>query len=356
MSRTIPGGLTSHLASSNRSLSWCLRIDAPNGASVGLTSHDRTLSINLGDGAIDYVRGLTMSEVALVAGLGADNFQASGPLGPLFTAEDILGGRWNSSRFRLFQVNHASVGSGAIKVLGGKLGQPLINGRSYALEGLGHTASYNQDIGRVTSPYCSTTFGSDTCKYPLLPPVWSDLADVVVRGAWDAGVGDFVRPTLFNGFHYACSVAGTTGASEPSWPTTLGGTVGDGSATWTCVKAATIEAEVASVNSDLSFTLAALPIATADDELNYGRVAFTSGALVNDPEIEIFDWIASSRTIELYAGMPVLPEVGDTLLIRRPCLNTRNYCRDTWANTWNFRGEPDQRGSDQVLRSPESGQ
>lgn len=355
MSRTIPGGLASHLASSVRSLSWCLRIDAPNGTSAGLTSHDRTLTVNLGDGALDYAPGLMLSEVALVAGLGADNFQASGPLGPLFTAEDILGGRWNSARFRLFEVNHASVGSGAIKILGGKLGQPSLNGRSFALEGLGHTGSYNQDIGRVTSPYCSTTFGSATCKYPLLPDIWSDLAEVSERGAWDAGVGSFVRPTLFNGFHYFCSAAGTTGASEPSWPTTLGATVGDGSATWTCVKAATIEAEVASVTADLIFTIAALPIATVDDELNYGRVAFTSGALVNDPEIEIFDWTASTRTIELYAGMPVLPEVGDTLVIRRPCLNTRNDCRDTWANTWNFRGEPDQRGSDQVLRMPAGG-
>ncbi|UZW55561.1 DUF2163 domain-containing protein [Sphingobium sp. JS3065] len=355
MSRTIPAELISHLASSSRSLAWCLRIDAANGASVGLTTHDRTLSIDIGDGMLAYSGGLTMSEVVLSAGMGADNFQASGPLGPLFTAEDILGGRWNKARFRLFEVNHRSLTSGVIKILGGKLGQPMVKGRSFSLEGLGHTASYNQEIGRVTSPYCSATFGDSRCKYPLLPAPWAASLAVEERGAWDAGVGSFVRPTTFNGFHYVCSAAGTTGASEPTWPTTLGATVADGSAEWTCIKAATIEAVVATVSDDLTFTLAVLPIGTVNDELNYGRVAFTSGALASDPEIEIFDWIATTRTVALYAGMATLPSPGDTLVIRRPCQNTRTFCRDDWANTWNFRGEPDQRGSDQVLRGPTGG-
>ncbi|AMK18694.1 DUF2163 domain-containing protein [Sphingobium sp. MI1205] len=355
MSRTIPVGYIAHLASSTRSLCWCLRIDAANGVSVGLTTHDRPLSIDLGDGALDYVGGLTMSEVSLSVGLGADNFQASGPLGPLFTAADVLGGRWNRARFRLFQVNHRGLVSGQIRMLGGKLGQPLVDGHTFNLEGLGHTASYNQEIGRVTSPYCAETFGSARCKYPLLPDVWTPGAAVAARGAWDAGAGNFVRPSVFNGYHYSCSAAGTTGGSEPSWPTTLGATVSDGGATWTCVKAATIEAVVASVTSGFRFTIAALPFSTIDDELAYGRVAFTSGVLADDLEIEIFRWAASTRSIELYASMADLPSVGDALVIRRPCLNTRVDCRDSWRNTWNFRGEPDQRGSDQILRAATGG-
>ena len=352
MSRTIPAGMEPHLASLHRSLAWCLRIDAADGASVGLSTHDQPLTIDLGDGAIDYGGGLTLSEVSLSAGLGADNFQASGPLGPLFTAEDVLGGRWSKARFRLFQVNHRSLAMGSIRVLGGKLGQPLVNGRSFSLEGLGHTAGYNQEIGGVTSPYCAETFGSARCKYPLLPAIWSAGAAVTARGTWDAGAGSFVRPSLFNGYHYSCSVAGTTGGIEPTWPTVLGATVSDGDATWTCVKAATIEAVVESVVSGFVFTVEALPMATVDQELAYGRMAFTSGALANDLEIEIFKWTAASRRIELYASMSTLPEVGDTLVIRRPCLNTRVDCRDSWRNTWNFRGEPDQRGSDQTLRMP----
>ena len=41
-------------------------------------------------------------------------------------------------------------------------------------------------------------------------------------------------PTTRNGYVYAVSTGGTTGSSEPDWPTTLDATVNDGTAVWTC--------------------------------------------------------------------------------------------------------------------------
>ena len=41
-----------------------------------------------------------------------------------------------------------------------------------------------------------------------------------------------VYPT--NGYQYICTVAGTSGTTQPSWPTTIGSTVADGSVTWQC--------------------------------------------------------------------------------------------------------------------------
>lgn len=56
--------------------------------------------------------------------------------------------------------------------------------------------------------------------------------------AWQAStayaLGDAVRPVTRNGYVYECTAAGTTGSSEPTWPTTPGNTVVDGSVTWTC--------------------------------------------------------------------------------------------------------------------------
>lgn len=45
--------------------------------------------------------------------------------------------------------------------------------------------------------------------------------------------GDTVIPATPNGRMYRCSTGGTTAAGEPTWPTTPGGTVNDGTAVWT---------------------------------------------------------------------------------------------------------------------------
>ena len=57
--------------------------------------------------------------------------------------------------------------------------------------------------------------------------------------AWVANTAysllDFRIPTTANGYVYECTTAGTSHASvEPTWPTTVGNTVADGTVTWTC--------------------------------------------------------------------------------------------------------------------------
>jgi len=57
------------------------------------------------------------------------------------------------------------------------------------------------------------------------PPEWAQFTIY--------SIGNFVVPVTKNGHRYRCTTAGTSGASEPTWPTTKAGTVVDGSVTWT---------------------------------------------------------------------------------------------------------------------------
>jgi hypothetical protein len=77
--------------------------------------------------------------------------------------------------------------------------------------------------GTYIAPYSqSRKFG---VNYTRQPTAWTALNAVTLN--------EFRRPTVSNGRRYYASVGGTTGATEPTWPTTNGGTVVDGTVTWT---------------------------------------------------------------------------------------------------------------------------
>lgn len=66
--------------------------------------------------------------------------------------------------------------------------------------------------------------------------------------------GTVVRPTTHNGYVYECTVAGGTGGTEPTWPTTPGETVSDDNNTWICREENVIAggAKGITIGSDLS--------------------------------------------------------------------------------------------------------
>lgn len=55
---------------------------------------------------------------------------------------------------------------------------------------------------------------------------WSALAVIPANS--------FILPTTRNGKYFKTTAGGTTGGTEPSWNTTIGGTTSDGGVTWTC--------------------------------------------------------------------------------------------------------------------------
>lgn len=95
-------------------------------------------------------------------------------------------------------------------------------------------------------PLCSTSevglLGLQFGDTAYTPPAtfWVGLVSASTWLATTAyTVGNLVVPTTFNslsgsvGRIFKCTTAGTSGSTQPTWPTTAGGTVTDGSVTWT---------------------------------------------------------------------------------------------------------------------------
>ena len=75
----------------------------------------------------------------------------------------------------------------------------------------------------------------NTCLNDLYGCTDAILADPV----WGAGAtyprDAVAESTTRNGYRYRVMMAGTSGMTEPTWPTTLDATVTDGTVTWKCV-------------------------------------------------------------------------------------------------------------------------
>lgn len=83
-----------------------------------------------------------------------------------------------------------------------------------------------------------------TSTQPSGPDFISPLPSIATWTASTAySVGTLVKPTTATGYKYECTTAGTSGATEPTWPTTINQTVNDGTVVWTCRSAAGYQQE-----------------------------------------------------------------------------------------------------------------
>lgn len=104
-----------------------------------------------------------------------------------------------------------------------------------------------------------------------------------LRSYWIASrryaVNDYVRSPSQSGFAFQCTTAGEAGMAEPAWPRVLGGTVTDGSITWTAVAPGTNAVDTISVVtwSQVSPPDSSLTIPATSNTIEEATAQFSGG-------------------------------------------------------------------------------
>lgn len=180
MTRTVPASIATKLTNKHPTLARCLRLDLRDGTSIGITDHDRDLSVNLGDGAITYSSdtGALPSDVSLSMGFEVDNFEVTGPVGDDFTLAALLGGRFDRARARLFDVDWQAPGN-YVPLLKGRVAEARVEAGAFVMSVRSDVEAYNQAVGRVMSPYCTHDYGDARCQavVPTFPATVATVTD-----------------------------------------------------------------------------------------------------------------------------------------------------------------------------------
>ncbi len=122
---------------------------------------------------------------------------------------------------------------------------------------LGGTDPLHVAIPGITAPGLPTYRGVPILKNDYVPidQTRDGVARESTTSAWVAAtaqaLNSFRKPTTANGWVYKATTAGTTHATtEPTWPTTEGATVADGTVTWTAYKANNSSILMAALDED----------------------------------------------------------------------------------------------------------
>jgi hypothetical protein len=113
-----------------------------------------------------------------------------------------------------------------------------------------HTSAYvpdraNHALVSQLSNELAAGSGYSTGGVTLTNPVVTTTVANSWSATWATGatyrVGQVVRPTVGNGLLYQVTTAGVSAAGEPTWPTTIGECVTDGSVHWSCAGRAMVQ-------------------------------------------------------------------------------------------------------------------
>lgn len=146
-------------------LAFCWRVERRDGVAIGLTGHDRNLVI---DGLVHRASpGMTPSAIRREAGLEADTSDVAGALSADAIGEaDLLAGRWDGARVRLFAVDWTDL-SRRVELGEGTIGAVELADAGFTAELRGATAALERPVAEETSPECRAELGDRRCRVPM---------------------------------------------------------------------------------------------------------------------------------------------------------------------------------------------
>lgn len=147
-------------------LAFCWRIERLDGIVLGFTSHDRDLLLD----GLTYraAPGMVPSAIERRDDLDADSMDLAGALtSSLLTEADLLAGRWDGARLRVFAVNWADPSDNPLFLVRGELGSVESDGRSFSAELRGPAALLEAPVVEETSPECRAELGDRRCRVDM---------------------------------------------------------------------------------------------------------------------------------------------------------------------------------------------
>lgn len=144
----------------------------------------------------------------------------------------------------------------------------------------------------ITAPAGSAT--TKTYKVLYIP---TEVAPSNWAATTAYALGDLCKPTTPNDYWYICTVAGTSDATEPTWPTTIGGTVVDATATWECITDAWMTFPSKVTETPLRVSQLTLKVGGA-----WSGSAFAGGRTLSS-EIKSIEWtFNNNQAVEFVPG------------------------------------------------------
>lgn len=143
-------------------LAFIWRIDRRDGITLGLTSHDRDLTI---DGLIYRAApGMIPSAIERQDGFDPDSIELSGALtSDAITEDDLAAGRWDGATLRVSAVNWEAPEIDPLFLVRGELGMVETGEGGFSAELRGPAALLEAPVVEETTPECRASLGDRRC-------------------------------------------------------------------------------------------------------------------------------------------------------------------------------------------------